>query len=318
MTYNVCCVCNSPVDEGAKMLGGRYYCDVHFAKVARHRKSLWWTSIVEVAALVIFVILVALVATVLPESLEGPPLIIAGLAMALVPALIWLLFFYQQDSLEPEPKAYVLGVFILGALLANSIALPVIKDLFQTQNWLYDSVWTHILGSILIIGFTQEFLKYAAVRYTIYPTAEFDERGDGVVYATAAGLGFATMINLHYVIDNHGVALGVGAIRIAVTALAHASFAGVMGYFLGQAKFEDKPVWYLPGGLTLAAVLNGLFFYVQDVATTRGLSFNPWNGMVLAVIIALGTFGIVFWLIRRANAETLALGQASSEMQTSE
>ena len=27
---------------------------------------------------------------------------------------------------------------------------------------------TEILGSILVVGFTQEFLKYAAVRYSIY------------------------------------------------------------------------------------------------------------------------------------------------------
>jgi RsiW-degrading membrane proteinase PrsW (M82 family) len=308
----ICCVCHEVVSEGGGLLGGRHYCDEHLAKVARDRLSLWRTGIVEIAAIVIFVAIVALIAPLLPATLEGAPLIIAGLIVAIIPAIIWLFFFYQQDKLEAEPKQNVLGVFLLGALLAHSIALPVVGDFFHTQTWLYDATWTHILGSILIIGFLQEFLKYAAVRYTIYPTPEFDERVDGVIYATAAGLGFATMINFRYVLDNQGVALGVGAIRIAVTALAHASFAGVMGYFLGQAKFEDEPTWYLAAGLSLAATLNGLFFYVQDVATARGLSFNPWNGLILAVVIALATFAVVFWLIRQANAETLALGQSAA------
>ncbi|MBC8450366.1 MAG: hypothetical protein H8D78_21745, partial [Chloroflexi bacterium] len=33
-----------------------------------------------------------------------------------------------------------------------------------------------------------------------------------------------------------------GVIRIVVPALAQASFAGLTGYFLGRAKFEDEPV----------------------------------------------------------------------------
>jgi hypothetical protein len=31
------------------------------------------------------------------------------------------------------------------------------------------------------------FLVFAAVRFTVYTSAEFDERVDGIVYATAAG-----------------------------------------------------------------------------------------------------------------------------------
>jgi RsiW-degrading membrane proteinase PrsW (M82 family) len=308
MSTKICCVCHIQVGDEGKMLGGRYYCDEHHAKVTRDRRGLWQAGVIEVVALVAFVALVAWIAPRLPPTLEGTPLILAGIILAVIPALIWLVFFYQQDRLEPEPKRYVIGVFILGALLASAVALPVIEDLFQVQDWLYRSTWVYVLGSILIIGFTEEFLKYAAVRYTVYPSTEFDERVDGVVYATAAGLGFATMLNFHYVVDNNGVALGVGAIRIAIIALAHASFAGVMGYFLGQAKFEDKGPWYLPLGLTLTAVLNGLFFYVQDVATRRGIEFNPWNGMIAAVVIALATFAVVFFLIRSANRETLAEG----------
>jgi len=100
----------------------------------------------------------------------------------------------------------------------------------------------NLLVSILVIGFTQEFLKYAAVRYSVYMLPEFDERMDGILYGTASGLGFATMLNITYIMDSGGVDLGVGIIRIVVTALAQASFAGISGYFLARAKFEDEPV----------------------------------------------------------------------------
>ena len=63
----------------------------------------------------------------------------------------------------------------------------------------------------------------------------------------------------------------------------------------------------MPLGLTLAAVLNGVVSYVLgQVTRLGGFSFNPWYGLVVAVIIAGGTFYALFMLIRRLNAATLA------------
>lgn len=270
-------------------------------------RGLWMASLGLILVILAFVGLVALVAPRLPAGLSGTALVAAGAVIALVPAIIWLAFFYQQDRLEPEPKGHVIKVFILGALLATAVGIPVVRDLFKVSTWLYSTVWTRLLGSILVIGFVQEFLKYAAVRYSVYGSAEFDERVDGVVYAIAAGLGFATMLNIDYVIGRGGVDLVVGVVRVTVTALVHAATAGVMGYFLGQAKFEHTPFWYLPLGLVLASALNGAFFWAQDLVTRQGLAFNPWYGLLLAVGVAAIALAIVFWLIRRANAETLAL-----------
>jgi RsiW-degrading membrane proteinase PrsW (M82 family) len=270
-------------------------------------RGLWTAGAGQIIVLLLFVGLVALIAPSLPATLSGSGLILAGIILALVPALVWLAFFYQQDRLEPEPKGYIARVGLLGALLAAGVGIPLVRDFFRVGDWLYADDLTHLLGSILVIGFIQEFLKYAAVRYSVYGSAEFDERVDGVIYATAAGVGFATMLNLDYVVSRGGVDLGIGAIRVTITALAHASIAGIMGYFLGQAKFEHTPPYYLPGGLALAAVLNGLFFWAQDLVTLRGITVNPWYGLVLAIVIAIIVLGIVFWLIRRANAETLAL-----------
>ena len=114
------------------------------------------------------------------------------------------------------------------------------------------------------------------------------------------------MLNIHYVVSNAGVDLSVGVIRVVITALAQASFAGIVGYFLAQDKFEGKPVWWMPCGLALAAVLNGLFIFVRDLAMVRGLEFNPWNGLIVATLIALIILAALFWLMRRANQATLA------------
>lgn len=278
-------------------------------RVAHNRFSLWTSSVVLVLGLVGFVLLIYFLAPSLPDSYSGLPLVLLGLLLSTVPALLWLAFFYAQDRLEPEPKQNLFGVFFLGGLLAAAIGQPVIREIFHVQDWMTESWWTQLLASILIVGFVQEFLKFAAVRFSVYNSAEFDERVDGVIYAVAAGLGYATVLNYGYVVEHGGVDLGVGVMTVTINALAQASFAGITGYFLGQAKFETTPAYWLPLGLTIAAVLNGLFFFLEDQVTLQGLNFTPLNGVILAAVFAVVILAIVFFLIRRANAETLAIAR---------
>jgi len=299
MPDNSCCVCGKPA---SKALGQRWFCDEHYQSATRERQGTWRSLWGQVIALVVFVLIVYFgQAAIKPEFSTGS-LMITGVILAIIPSAIWLAFFYQQDRLEPEPKGYVLGVFGLGALLATAVGTPFLENTFHVSKWLYTNTTTTILGSILVIGFTQEFLKYAAVRFSVYNSAEFDEATDGIVYATAAGLGYATVLNVQFVVSNGGVDLGAGIIRMAIFALAHASFAGVTGYFLGRAKFESEPLWWMPTGLTLAAVLNGLFFWLRGELTQSSsltATANPWFGLILAALVAVATTGALTWLIRR-------------------
>lgn len=306
-----CCICGDPVGPEPKRIGGRAYCDRHYGRVTASHRGIWATGIVQIAALVAFVLIVELILSSASVTLDQTGLLIAGVVLAIVPALMWLAFFYAQDRLEPEPKGYVGGVFLLGALLAASIGTPLLRDVFRTQDWLGSSTFTTILGSILVVGVVQEFLKYAVVRYSIYQSREFDERVDGIVYGTAAGLGYATMLNIQFVLDSQGADLRAAMIRIVVTALAQASFAGITGYFLARAKFEEEPVWWLPSGVALAAILNGIFTYVRGEITTTRLSlsgggFNPWPGLILAAVVALAVLLLLSLMIRRANKITLS------------
>jgi len=269
------------------------------------RLHVWRDELMLIAGLLVFVGIVYALDSAFHTLLTGSNLLVAGVIIALVPAFIWLAFFYLQDRLEPEPKHFVLGMFVLGALLAAAIGIPLVENVFRVSHWLYADTMTTLIGGILVVGFTQEFIKYAVVRYTIYHSDEFDEMPDGIVYATAAGLGYATMLNIQFVVSNGGVDLGAGVIRMAVVALAQASFAGITGYFLGRAKFESEPIWWMPLGITLAAVMNGLFNWlrgrvVQSGVSLTGASVNPWLGLAFAAVVAFVTMGILVWLMRRA------------------
>lgn len=312
MREHICCVCHQPVGSWDKPLGGRHYCRDHYERVTRDRPSLWLAGLAQIAGLLLFVAAIELVVSLVKPRLEGGALLAVGIVLAIVPALLWLAFFYQQDRLEPEPRGYVLGVFVLGALVASALGLPIIDGVFRTSDWLGHSNTVGILGSILVVGFATEFLKYAAVRYSVYALPEFDERVDGIIYGAAVGLGFATAVNIQYVVQSGGVNLRAGIIRVVVTALAQASFGGITGYFLGRAKFERKPAWWLPAGVSLAAALNGLFTYLRGEVTRTGISltsgggYNPWPGLWLAAGLSIVVFLALNMLIRRANRLTLA------------
>jgi len=304
----VCCVCENSITGQVIMMGNRPYHEHCYAKVVRNRRSLWWTSLAAIGALVAFVLAVAIIVGLTNPHVEGGILLVIGLGLALVPALLWLAFFYMQDALEPEPKQLVLGVFALGGLLAQAIGIPIVQDVFRVSEWMNAGAFYRILGAILVVGFTQQFLIYASVRYSVYLSAEFDERVDGIIYATAAALGYATVLNVRFVVDSGGVDLVAGIIRIAVTTMALASFGGLLGYFLGRCKFEDEPLWWMPAGLALAAALDGLFTYVRGEITTtavgiQGGGYNPWPGLILGMLVAGLTFGVLFYVIRRLERQ---------------
>jgi hypothetical protein len=198
-------------------------------------------------------------------------------------------------------------VFILGGLLAAAIAIPLVEDGFDVSSWMYSNPWVGLAASILVIGFIQEFLKYAAVRYSVYSTDEFNERTDGVIYAIAAGLGFALVLNVFFIYSSGGADLGMASIRLTLTSLAQASFAGITGYFLAREKLDRRGAWWMPLGVLLAAVLNGLFFYLwgslsRATIRTGGAFVNPWAGLILAAVLALVTTAVLTWLIQRDQA----------------
>lgn len=305
MAGEICCVCDTPIEGSVQALGSRTFCERHYVSLTRDRRGLWVTTAASIIALLLFVLAMSALAPGLNASLTGTMRDVVGVIMAVVPAALWLTVFYLQDRVEPEPKHNILGVFLLGALLASAIGQPLITGFFNVNDWAGDNLLLRLVAGIFIVGALQEYLKYAAVRHTVFGSPEFDERIDGIIYGAAAGLGYATMVNMTYVIGTDGLDLGVGAIRIVVATLAHASFAGVTGYFLGRAKFENMGPFWLPGGILLAAVLNGVVTVGLGAISRTGLQATPFNGVALAAVVAAITFGLLFATMRRANQAVL-------------
>jgi RsiW-degrading membrane proteinase PrsW (M82 family) len=273
----------------------------------RRARLLIGTKFMLIAALVGFVVVAWLIELVagLERAVEIGPLL--AVAMASIPAVFWLGFFYLMDRHEPEPKTLVIGVCVLGALVAAPLAdfvqyqavPPVALEVHGLSAWSPD----RIVYAILIQGLAQEVCKYAAVRYTVYLSREFDEPMDGIVYMMACGTGFAVWVNYHALgKQGHSVILSTAAAQAVVVTLAHASFAGALGYVMGRAKFSRRsaPVRgvLLLLGLLGAAVLNGQFTIVVGWVRQSEMAQHPWRGLGYAALCAAGAFAII-WLVSR-------------------
>ena len=268
----------------------------------RRARLLLGTRALLIAGLVGFVVLAWLVELVagLEGSVHLGPLL--ALAMAGIPAVFWLGFFYLMDRHEPEPKQLVVGVCVLGALVAAPLAdfllyqavPPVALEVEGISPWSAD----RLLYGILVAGLAQETCKYAAVRYTVYMSREFDEPMDGIVYMMACGTGFAVWVNFHRMSgQGHSVDLSTAAAQAVVTTLAHASFAGALGYVMGRAKFSQRNAplrgLLLMLGLLGAAFLNGQFQIIEQWVSASGMKAQPWRGIVYAALFASAVFGII-------------------------
>ncbi len=279
----------------------------------RRARLLVGSKLALVGGLLAFVGLTWIVERLL--GLDGPVTLSPPLALAVagVPASLWLAFFYLQDRHEPEPMHFVFGVFLLGALVAAPVAdfliYQVAPPVQLGQHGLSPFTLDRAVHAVLVIGLAQELCKYVAVRYTIYTSPEFDEPMDGVVYMMSVGTGFAVWINYHRLQGLGGnVYLSTSAAQTVVTTLAHASFAGWLGYVLGRAKFtRRRPVSrgvLLFFGLLGAAVLNGQFALVEQWVTTSGFASHAWRGVLYAAAVAVAVFALLMVLVQRLLHES--------------
>lgn len=188
------------------------------------------------------------------------------LTLAIAPGLFWLWFFYKKDKLEPEPRHLIVQTFFWGVFLAIPVLMVQIPIMVFTSSM--------VVLAVIVAPITEELGKYLVVRWGVYNHIEFDEPVDGIVYAAAAALGFASIENVFYLLGSYyaptEIADGVSAssavltlfvIRGLLSVPGHALWASLWGYALGVAKFSppDKARGLIRNGLLLSMFSHGLF-----------------------------------------------------------
>lgn len=194
-------------------------------------------------------------------------------ALAFAPGIFWLWFFYRQDKYEPEPLLWIVKVFALGMLAVVPVSmLEYAVSHFFSRLPLHGLLLVFLL-SFLVIAPIEEIAKFLVVRLGVFKTVEFNEVTDGIIYAAAAALGFASLENFFYIIE-YGAKVII--IRAPLATLGHVLFSGMWGYNLAWAKFHPAEGKRLVlKGLLLAILLHGVYDFILLTNTLLALLVIP-------------------------------------------
>ena len=174
--------------------------------------------------------------------------IVSFLVLGGLPALYWIWLFYTSNRYKRSSIKLLILLF-LGGLTCGLLALTLNHIIEKhTIFWsgaqktvvlleLLPPVPVYRLGFWLMVGFNEEFAKLVVLLLLAYPSRDFQERFDGMLYAAVVALGFATIENAFY-IQQYGMSILIT--RTLITLPTHIFMSAVMGYFLAQSHFTLK------------------------------------------------------------------------------
>ncbi|MCI3920259.1 glutamic-type intramembrane protease PrsW [Paenibacillus sp. TRM 82003] len=207
-------------------------------------------------------------------------------AAAAAPGIALLSYIYLKDRYEAEPIAMVARLFLFGAL---AVFPAMVLQRGITLGFGSDP----LLFSFVTTAGVEELCKWLIVAIAVFRHAEFDEPYDGIVYATAASLGFATMENLLFALSEP-YSLSALLVRALLPVSGHALFGVVMGYYFGRAKFfPHERIKWLAFALVYPLFYHGLFDFLLLTAKTN------WLGLIIPFMAYLWLRGL--YKMRSAN-----------------
>lgn len=184
--------------------------------------------------------------------------------LSTLPVLLLLLYFWKRDRGTKEPPALMRKVFFHGIL----IVIPVgILEYFSLQTLnsfgiVQGSAAYGFIVPFFIAGLIEEAAKLHVVKKYAYNDPAFNEKMDGITYCILASMGFALFENVMYTFFYGST---VSIMRFFTAVPAHALFSGLMGYYIGKAKFsrnreEEQDLIYR--GLYYGIFFHGLYDFL--------------------------------------------------------
>ena len=221
------------------------------------------------------------------------------LALSIAPGIAISLYIFLKDRFNREPHLNLLICFLLGCLSVLPAILIQLLTVKPVERLMGEGILYTAVFAYLIVGLSEEWSKYIMLRSYAYPRKSFDEPFDGIVYSVMIGMGFATVENILYV-QQHG--LGTAVVRMFLSVPAHATFAVLMGYFAGKAKFKpERRKFYLFTGIFWAAFFHGTYDFLLFLQGNP--TVNKYLSDSLLFVAAVGSFIFAVWLSKKAIKE---------------
>ncbi len=183
------------------------------------------------------------------------------------PSLVFLGFYALKERDQPEPLRLLIGVFAAGILAAPiaivGFELLAVLDFYGMLEMAHEAPESTIFAySVFAIGPLEELLKFVAVWATVYRFRAISAPIDGIVYSSAAAVGFAAYENW-FAMNLMGEVIWSRALTLP---FIHALFSSFWGYAVGIERFGPRGVsagrTLVIVGLVLGMVYHGFYNYI--------------------------------------------------------
>jgi RsiW-degrading membrane proteinase PrsW (M82 family) len=220
--------------------------------------------------------------------------ILAFALLVVLPIALWILFIRYEDRSEPEPGRLMRRCFVVGVsagIAAAIVEVVIFKILGVPEELTFftksSAPFALTVIAMLLIGPIEELAKYIVLRWNVYYSHDFNQIFDGIVYGITIALGFSFIENAGYFIDLYlnqttSIFLITAIYRAIFTTLAHVVSTGIMGYYVGKAKFATSGKVSLILNGVFAAMLIHSFF---DFMLSGLVPYGPLIDMVVIVVL---------------------------------
>jgi RsiW-degrading membrane proteinase PrsW (M82 family) len=220
-----------------------------------------------------------------------------------IPAVVAMWFVDRLDRKRPEPArtrrlvAFVGMLSVIPALILEGVVISKLGDKVQPRMT-YQGASFH---AFVVAAAIEEACKIGVVYWVVWRRPEFDERMDGIVYASRAGLGFALVENVLYLLQQPtlGGQLQTWILRAVLAVPGHAMWTGMIGAMAARRRFDRQGLG-LAGGYLLAVAFHGA--YDLCAFAQQPLAFEGHDALAVLLMPALIGLTVAAFFVLRSQA----------------
>ncbi|GMV39295.1 MAG: hypothetical protein AMXMBFR64_10110 [Myxococcales bacterium] len=234
-----------------------------------------------------------------------------GLLLCMGPSLFFLAWFYFRSQYGRASAAPLVMVF-LGGLIAGPVSLltfhlltliPFYRDLTGIYQAPPD---VQFAWCLFAIGPVEELTKFVVVWALVFRRSWFAVPLDGLVYSAAAGLGFASVENWYYLMENDTI-LWARAVTLPFNHVLFSSFWGV-GLSFGKFGSPARRTQMVIIGLLLASVFHGVYDYILVAENVPDLMILP-----LVLVLWIWVSAVHGRMKGRTNLDAMSLRKRAGD-----
>ncbi len=227
-----------------------------------------------------------------------------------IPAIVAMWVVDRLDRKRPEPPslrrmcAFVGMLSVIPALLLELGLSGTLGMALDPPDLTYQGA---TFKSFIVAAGVEEACKIAVIYWIVWRRPEFDERMDGIVYASRAGLGFAAVENVMYLMFVAGSfedQMTMWILRAVLSVPGHAMWTGMMGAMAARRRFDKRGLGLL-GGYLLAVAFHGAYdlsLFLQQPLGLEGHATLARLMLAVPIILTVAAFFVVRSMARTALA----------------